>query len=116
MTKMNIAVPRTAPMILFHSKESMALPAAGPKPGQSRAKPPANTGRHYPPPPPRHCGEASHKFEAPSWVGGKTESQKPALYRCIRQPMTRRNHAGFSANPGLHTGGARKPPGKTALN
>ncbi len=38
---MKIAVPRTAPMILFHSKESMALPkssakAGGRSPGEIR--------------------------------------------------------------------------------
>src|SRR3569833_1004858 len=63
-TKMKIAVPKTAPMILFHSKESIAgkLPkGAGParETNEKTGYPRQNTGGHYPPPPSRHCGEAS---------------------------------------------------------
>src|ERR1700722_16802132 len=58
MTKIKIRVPRTAPAILFPSKESMwAL--ISPEP----TKRPANKGGHYPPVPANHCGEASQKIQ-----------------------------------------------------
>src|SRR5437773_8789688 len=72
-TKMKIAVPRIAPMILFHSKESMALPMPG--------RVPANTGRHYPPGLARHCAEASHKLQAVSGF-----SANPGLHRRTQEP------------------------------
>src|SRR5580765_6876653 len=60
MTRTKINVPRTAPAILFHSKESIrsAPPycAIG-----ARPRPSKDCGRHYKSAQLRHCGEASHK-------------------------------------------------------
>src|SRR3569833_856153 len=80
-TKMKIAVPKTAPMTLFHSKESIAgkLPkGAGParETNEKTGYPRQNTGGHYPPPPSRHCGEASHKSQVVTGL-----SAKPGLKR-----------------------------------
>src|SRR3954470_3751694 len=92
-TKMKIAVPRTAPMILFHSKESIALPkGAGParETNEKTGCPRRNTGGHYPPPPFRHCGEASHKSQVITGLSAKPGLKGVAIRNRLAQHLAAR--------------------------
>src|SRR5579883_3568709 len=93
-TKMKIAVPKTAPMILFHSKESICGQAPQRRCLSARetiektGSPRRNTGGHYPPPPFRHCGEASHKSQLLEQVGARLKQ-----LRCVPARRSARSRA-----------------------